>query len=107
MRSWRRRRSSARRRRRAPSRTSSKGSTSAAAKSLVQQLNAFLTVESIYRHFRRPWDATVRDAVAAEDAAGRTGTRAPAHRHSRADFSLTTAEVDERFADYTGRYVKP
>lgn len=63
------------------------------------------TVEAIYRHFGLPWDHRVRAAAAAEDAASRSGRRAPVHRYSLADFGLTQAEVDERFATYTSRYL--
>jgi hypothetical protein len=63
------------------------------------------TVEAVYRHFGLPWSDEVRAAVAAEDAASRSGHRAPAHRYSLADFGLTEDEVDERFAAYTARYV--
>ncbi len=63
------------------------------------------TVESIYRYFGLPWSDEERAAVAAEDAASRSGHRAPAHRYSLADFGLSEAEVDERFAEYTARYL--
>jgi hypothetical protein len=63
------------------------------------------TVEAIYRHFGLSWSEDVRGAVAAEDEASRSGHRAPAHRYSLADFGLAGAEVDERFADYTARYL--
>jgi hypothetical protein len=63
------------------------------------------TVEGVYRHFGLPWSDDVRAAVAAEDVAGRSGNRAPSHRYSLADFGLTDAEVDERFAEYTARYL--
>jgi Sulfotransferase family len=63
------------------------------------------TVEAIYRHFDLPWADEVRAAVAAEDVAGRSGPRAPKHRYALADFGLTEAQVDERFADYTARYL--
>jgi hypothetical protein len=63
------------------------------------------TVEAVYRHFGLPWSDDVRAAVAAEDVASRSGDRAPSHRYSLADFGLTEAEVDDRFADYTARYL--
>jgi hypothetical protein len=63
------------------------------------------TVEAIYRHFDLPWDDEVRAAVQAEDVAGRSGHRAPAHRYSLDDFGLTPEEVDERFAAYRDRYL--
>ena len=63
------------------------------------------TVEALYRHFGVPWTDEVRDAVVAEDAASRSGPRAPSHHYSLADFGLTEAEVDERFAEYTTRFL--
>jgi hypothetical protein len=63
------------------------------------------TVEAVYRQFDLPWDDTVRDAVAAEDVAGRSGHRAPSHRYSLGDFGLTADEVTERFAAYSARYL--
>jgi hypothetical protein len=63
------------------------------------------TVEAIYRHFDLPWSEDVRAVVAAEDVAGRSGPRAPAHRYSLGDFGITDADVDKRFADYTARYL--
>ncbi len=63
------------------------------------------TVEAVYRHFDLPWDETVRAAVVAEDAAGRSGHRAPSHRYALADFGLTPDEVGERFAAYSARYL--
>jgi hypothetical protein len=63
------------------------------------------TVHAVYRHFGLPWTEDVQAAVAAEDAASRSGHRKPSHRYALADFGLTEAEVDERFADYTARYL--
>jgi hypothetical protein len=63
------------------------------------------TVEAVYRHFDLPWTDAVREAVVAEDVAGRSGPRTPAHRYSLEDFGLTEAEVDKRFADYAARYL--
>jgi hypothetical protein len=63
------------------------------------------TVEAIYRHFGLPWTDEVRAAVQAEDVAGRSGRRAPAHRYSLDDFGLAPEEVDERFAEYRRRYL--
>jgi hypothetical protein len=64
------------------------------------------TVEAIYRHFGLPWTDEVRAAVEAEDVAGRTGHRTPRHHYALADFGLTEEQVDERFADYTVRYLE-
>jgi hypothetical protein len=63
------------------------------------------TVEAIYRYFDLPWSDDVRAAVTAEDEASRSGHRAPSHKYALADFGLAEAEVDERFADYTARYL--
>jgi hypothetical protein len=63
------------------------------------------TVEAIYRYFDLPWSDDVRAAVTAEDEASRSGHRAPSHTYSLADFGIAEAEVDERFADYTARYL--
>jgi hypothetical protein len=65
------------------------------------------TVEAIYRHFDLPWTDEVRAAVEAEDVAGRSGPRAPKHHYALADFGLSEDQVDERFADYTARYLPP
>jgi hypothetical protein len=63
------------------------------------------TVEAVYQRFGLPWSEDVRAAVAAEDAASRSGHRAPSHKYALADFGLADGEVDERFADYTARYL--
>jgi hypothetical protein len=63
------------------------------------------TVEAIYRHFDLPWSDDIRAAATVEDAASRSGHRAPSHKYALADFGLAEAEVDERFADYTARYL--
>jgi hypothetical protein len=63
------------------------------------------TVRAVYWYFDLPWTDEVRAAVTAEDVAGRSGHRAPAHTYSLADFGITAAEVDERFAAYTARYL--
>lgn len=62
------------------------------------------TVEAVYRHFDLPWTNDVRSAVVAEDAASKSGHRAPSHRYSLADFGLDPDEVDERFATYTAAH---
>ena len=54
------------------------------------------TVEAVYRHFDLPWTPAVRAAVEAEELAGRTGDRAPAHRYSLADFGLTRTRSTRR-----------
>jgi hypothetical protein len=48
----------------------------------------------------------VQEAVIAEHAASKSGHRAPAHKYALADFGLTEAEVDARFAEYTARYLR-
>ena len=65
------------------------------------------TVEAVYRHFDLPWTPAVRAAVEAEDVAGRSGARAPAHRYSLADFGLDPDEVDEAFGPYIARHLAP
>jgi hypothetical protein len=65
------------------------------------------TVEAIYRRFDLPWTPEVRAAVEAEDAASRSGHRAPAHKYTLADFDVAPDEVDERFAEYTSRFLPP
>ena len=62
------------------------------------------TVASVYAAFELPFTEQVRAAVVAEDAASRTGPRAPSHRYALADFGLTGADVDARFADYRATY---
>jgi hypothetical protein len=64
------------------------------------------TVEAIYRQFDLPWTQQVQEAVIAEHAASKSGHRAPAHKYALADFGLTEAEVDARFAEYTARYLR-
>ena len=63
------------------------------------------TVAAIYRHFDLPWTPAVREAVEAEDAASRSGHRAPSHRYTLADFGVAEDEVDARFAAYTERFL--
>jgi hypothetical protein len=63
------------------------------------------TVEAIHRHFELPWSDEVHAAVAAEDAASRSGHRAPSHKYTLADFGVADVEVDERFAAYTERFL--
>ncbi len=52
----------------------------------------------VYEHFDLPLSDDTRAAIAAADAASRSGTRAPAHRYTLEEFGLTEAIVDERFA---------
>jgi hypothetical protein len=59
------------------------------------------TVAAIYARLGSPLSDQARDAMAA--AAGPGGAR-PAHRYSLADFGLTGAQVDERFAGYLAAY---
>jgi len=62
-------------------------------------------VEQVYRHFDMPWTPAARAAVVAEDAASRSGSRAPRHTYALADFGLDPDEVGERFAAYTARHL--
>ena len=63
------------------------------------------TVAAIYRHFDLPWTPDVQAAVEAEDAASRSGHRAPAHAYSLDDFGVSPDEVDARFAAYSSRFL--
>ena len=63
------------------------------------------TVAAIYRHFDLPWTPAVQSAVSAEDAASRSGHRAPAHAYSLDDFGVSPDEVDARFAAYSSRFL--
>ena len=63
------------------------------------------TVEAIYRHFELPWTAAVRAAVESEDAASRSGHRAPSHKYTLDDFEVAPDEVDERFVAYSERFL--
>ena len=62
------------------------------------------TVAGVYAAFDLPFTDQVRAAVVAEGTASRAGPRAPAHRYTLADFGLTGADVDARFADYLATY---
>ena len=55
------------------------------------------TARAVYDHFALPWNGAVERAIVAEDAASRSGRRAPAHRYSLADFGLTPEQVDAAF----------
>jgi len=58
------------------------------------------TVEAIYARLGSPLSEQARAAMAAVHAASRSGERRPAHRYGLADFGLSAAQVDERFAGY-------
>lgn len=58
------------------------------------------TVEAIYHHFGLSLSGEARTAMAAVHAESTSGHRKPAHRYTLADFGLTGADVDARFADY-------
>jgi hypothetical protein len=58
------------------------------------------TVEAVYGHFGLPLTEPARAAMRDLHAESTSGDRRPAHRYSLADFGLTGAQVDERFADY-------
>lgn len=64
------------------------------------------TVAAIYAHFglARTDDATAAQATALGESA--RGAARPAHRYELADFGLTEAEVQERFAEYTTHYLR-
>ena len=54
-------------------------------------------VRRIYRTFDLPWDDIVEAAVREEDAASRSGSRAPRHAYSLSDYGLTEAQVRAAF----------
>jgi Sulfotransferase family len=66
----------------------------------------FGTVEAVYAHFGLPLSGAAADAMRSlirADALGSGGQAPwPAHRYALADFGLTGAEVDERFAVIPG-----
>jgi hypothetical protein len=61
-------------------------------------------VETIYDRLGDPLTATARTAMTALHEQSRGGDRKPAHRYELADFGLSAAEVDERFAGYPGTH---
>jgi hypothetical protein len=61
------------------------------------------TIEAVYGRFGIPLTGPAADAMRAVQAASaRAGGARPAHRYALADFGLTAAQVDERFAGYFG-----
>jgi hypothetical protein len=62
------------------------------------------TVEGIYRKFDLPWTEAARAAMAAVVTEQREGKAKPIHRYQLADFGLTEAQVDERFARYLAEH---
>lgn len=61
------------------------------------------TVAAIYEHFGIAMTEPARAAMTELHQRSRTGGRKPAHRYALADFGLTPAQVDERFAVHTRR----
>jgi hypothetical protein len=78
----------------------------------LRHLNAYdpiATIESIYGYFGLPLSGTAADVMRTTRDAGAPGggkaARAPdgatrAHNYALADYGLTAAQVDERFAGY-------
>jgi len=62
----------------------------------------FGTVQAAYRYFGLPLSAAAADAMRSLIVADAASSRGPGHRYTLADFGLTGAEVDERFAAITG-----
>jgi len=62
----------------------------------------FGTVQAAYRYFGLPLSAAAADAMRSLIAADAASSRGPGHRYTLADFGLTGAEVDERFAAIPG-----
>jgi hypothetical protein len=56
------------------------------------------TVADIYTYFGLTLSDAARDAMAKDHAESQTGSRAPKHSYSLADYGLTTEAVKERFA---------
>lgn len=56
------------------------------------------TVRRVHEHFGLAWTPAVEAAVIAEDAASRSGSRAPRHRYALEDFGLTADQVGAAFA---------
>ncbi|MFD4292099.1 sulfotransferase family protein [Rhodococcus sp. NPDC058532] len=56
------------------------------------------TVEGIYSRFGLPLSSAAQQNMEALHADSQTGDRKPAHRYTLAEYGLTEAEVDERFA---------
>ena len=59
----------------------------------------FGTVEAVYGHFGLPLSGAAADAMRSLAGAAAAGQ---GHRYTLADFALTGAEVDERFAGLPG-----
>ena len=62
----------------------------------------FGTVQAAYRYFGLPLSAAAATAMQSLIRADAEGSRAQGHRYTLADFGLTGAEVDERFAAIPG-----
>ena len=63
------------------------------------------TTHAVYEHFGLPLSDRARIAIAEADAESRSAERRPSHRYTLEEFGLTESEVDERFADYSARYI--
>lgn len=61
------------------------------------------TVEAIYRHFGLELTEDAHSSMTTLHAESVSGKGKPAHRYTLADFGLSAAEVDERFATYLNR----
>ncbi|MGN6794005.1 MAG: sulfotransferase family protein [Streptosporangiaceae bacterium] len=63
----------------------------------------FGTIEAVYGRFGIPLTGRAADAMRAMQERGTAGGGSgPAHRYALADFGLSAAQVDERFAGYRG-----
>jgi hypothetical protein len=60
----------------------------------------------VYEHFGLPLSSDVHTAIAAADAESRSTDRRPSHRYTLEEFGLTESMVDERFTEYSARYIR-
>jgi Sulfotransferase family len=63
------------------------------------------TTHAVYEHFGLPLSNRARFAIAEADAESRSAERRPSHRYTLEEFGLTESEVDERFTEYSARYI--